>query len=220
MVADPRALFRLGKTAIADRAAIEIAGTFGLGSNAALFITTVAAALFVATLLLPAAAAAVYVRLRRLQREKSLREATLEGTSGSEGYLGMLRSALDYRFADVGFHLKYAEALVARGRHADAAVEARLILVQDPYNFNGNLLLANLYYTLGLYDDCAVCERYLAVSGCFGSSPSCATSVGQGPVDSLTPGRPVRRRPAMDSPPWPAVRRPRMSPSSCSKPRW
>ena len=163
------ALFRLGKTAIADRAAIEVAGTFGLGSNAALFITTVAAAMFVATLLLPAAAAAVYVRLRRLQREKSLREATLEGTSGSEGYLEMLRSALDYRFADVGFHLKYAEALVARGRHADAAVEARLILVQDPYNFNGNLLLANLYYTLGLYDDCtAVCERYLAVSGyCF-----------------------------------------------------
>jgi hypothetical protein len=43
------------------------------------------------------------------------------------------------------------------------------MLVQDPYNFNGNLLLANTYYILGLYDDCAaVCERYLDVSGyCF-----------------------------------------------------
>ena len=51
----------------------------------------------------------------------------------------------------------------------EAAVEARLLLDQDPYHFNGNLLLANAYYALGLYEDCAaVCDAYLAVAGhCF-----------------------------------------------------
>ena len=48
-------------------------------------------------------------------------------------------------------------------------MEAQLLLRQDPYHFNGNLLLANAYYTLGLHEDCLkVCESYLEVSGyCF-----------------------------------------------------
>lgn len=118
---------------------------------------------------LPAIAASGYVGLRRLRREKLLRDAALHGGAGTDRYLDLLRDALDFRFADVGFHLKYAEALVSRGRVADAAVEARLALEQDSYNFNGNLLLANAYYNLSLWEDCAVvCERYLAVSGyCF-----------------------------------------------------
>jgi hypothetical protein len=65
--------------------------------------------------------------------------------------------------------LKYAETLFARGRVKEAAVEARLLLDQDAYHFNGNLLLANAYHALGLLEDCLeVCDRYLAVSGyCF-----------------------------------------------------
>src|SRR5205807_120174 len=87
----------------------------------------------------------------------------------SERYLDVLRATLDTRFRDVGLHLKYAEALFARGRVKEAAVEAELLLYQDPYHFNGNLLLANAYYTLGLRADCAAaCDRYLAVGGyCF-----------------------------------------------------
>ncbi len=120
-------------------------------------------------IILPAWAAYVYVGLRRRQREKVLRDAALISGKNSDRYLEVLRSSLDYRYADVAFHLKYAEALVSRGRHRNAAVEARLILEQDPYNFNGNLLLANSYYTLGLHADCtAVCEAYLDISGyCF-----------------------------------------------------
>ncbi len=51
----------------------------------------------------------------------------------------------------------------------EAAVEARILLRQDPYHFNGNLLLANAYFALGLDAECAdVCEEYLKVSGyCF-----------------------------------------------------
>jgi hypothetical protein len=147
------------------------------GSSALTAVITMLAATMVAFMAIlqvfaifaPIVAASIYVGLRRRQREKVLRDAALQSGTGSDEYLNVLRRALDYRFADVGFHLKYAEALVARGRHADAVVEARLILEQDPYHFNGNLLLANSYYVLGLYADCAeVCGNYLAVSGyCF-----------------------------------------------------
>jgi hypothetical protein len=120
-------------------------------------------------LLLPGYAGGLLVQMRRLQREQALRRAASESGTGSERYLETLAQTLDSRFEDVGLHLKYAEALFARGRHQAAAVEARLLLGQDPYHFNGNLLLANAYHALDLWDDAIqVCDRYLAVSGyCF-----------------------------------------------------
>src|SRR5262249_10404289 len=118
---------------------------------------------------LPVIAGGQYAKQRRLQRERLLRDIALDAGTGSDQYLAALRQSLDSRFEDVGLHLKYAEALFGRGQIKDAAVEARLLLHQDPYNFNGNLLLANAYYALGLIADCAdVCDRYLDVSGyCF-----------------------------------------------------
>jgi tRNA A-37 threonylcarbamoyl transferase component Bud32 len=125
--------------------------------------------LYIVYLFLPVIAGALYATLRRLERERMLRNAARQEGEGSDRYLQALRDALDTRFEDVGLHLKYAEALFARGRVKEATVEARLLLDQDPYHFNGNLLLANAYHALGLLEDClAVCDRYLAVSGyCF-----------------------------------------------------
>jgi DNA-binding SARP family transcriptional activator len=118
---------------------------------------------------LPIIGGSLFAALRRSQREKLLRDLAREGDAGSDRYLEVLREALDSRFEDVGLHLRYAEALFARGRVKEAAVEARLLIQQDPYHFNGNLLLANAYYSLGLYPECVrVCDDYLAVSGyCF-----------------------------------------------------
>ncbi len=122
-----------------------------------------------ARIFLPVVACALFAGLRRLQREKLLLDLARDEGSGSEEYLDALRQSLDTRFEDVGLHLKYAEALFARGRVKEAAVEARILLRQDPYHFNGNLLLANAYFALGLDAECAdVCEEYLKVSGyCF-----------------------------------------------------
>jgi eukaryotic-like serine/threonine-protein kinase len=107
--------------------------------------------------------------LRRRRRALALRRAALEAGDDADRYLGAMRAFLDDRFEDVAFHLKYVEALLARGRLKEVAVEARILLLQDPYNFQGNLLLANAYSALGLLDDClAVCDAYLAVAGyCF-----------------------------------------------------
>jgi tRNA A-37 threonylcarbamoyl transferase component Bud32 len=125
--------------------------------------------LYVVYIFLPVIAGVLYATLRRLERERMLRNAARQEGEDSERYLQALRDALDTRFEDVGLHLKYAETLFARGRVKEAAVEARLLLDQDAYHFNGNLLLANAYHALGLLEDClAVCDRYLAVSGyCF-----------------------------------------------------
>jgi hypothetical protein len=115
-------------------------------------------------LFLPIVGSYYYGKMRRLQREQALRRLVLESDTGSDTQLRAMAAMLDSRFEDVGFHLRYAEMLFARGDYRRAAVEARLLLVQDPYHFNGNLLLANAYYVLGSYAKClAVCKDYLAV---------------------------------------------------------
>jgi serine/threonine-protein kinase len=126
-------------------------------------------AAYLGYIFLPVIAGALFGTLRRLQRDRVLRDAAGHAGADADRYLQALRDSLDSRFEDVGLHLKYAEALFARGRVTEAAVEARLLLGQDPYHFNGNLLLANAYHALGLAEDCvAVCDRYLEVTGyCF-----------------------------------------------------
>jgi hypothetical protein len=138
----------------------------GLATAAVAFLGVV---LVILSFVLPVAAGTLFASLRRLRREKLLRDLARQGDAGSDRYLDALRSAVDSRFEDVGLHLKYAEALFAAGRLASAAVEARLLLRQDPYHFAGNLLLANAYHQLRLYPECVeVCDRYLEVSGyCF-----------------------------------------------------
>jgi hypothetical protein len=135
------------------------------GELAFLLVIVVVVGYFFTTILAPVFACAAYARTSRLRRERVLLRAAAAGT-GSDEYLALLRRELDFRYEDVGFHLKYAEALAARGDDRAAAVEARLLLVQDPYHFTGNLLLAQCYYRLGLLADAeAVCDAYLAVAG-------------------------------------------------------
>jgi hypothetical protein len=141
--------------------------TFGEVGMALFGIVVSAFILFV--LFLPVIGSAAYAAVRRTRREQTLLKAALAGQAGSDEFLALMRDMVDTRIEDVGFHLRYAELLYARGDHRQAAVEARLITVQDPYHFNANLLLANAYYALRLYGEClTVCDEYLAVTGyCF-----------------------------------------------------
>jgi Protein kinase domain len=136
------------------------------GSAAPMVAAILILVLFVLTLLIPVVASAAYANLRRARREQALLDAALAGQTGSDEFLTLMRNMIDTRFEDVGFHLRYTELLYARGDTRAAAVEAQLITVQDPYHFDANLLLANAYHALGLYDDCRrVCDDYLAVTG-------------------------------------------------------
>jgi uncharacterized protein HemY len=114
---------------------------------------------------LPVVGSAAYVAWRRARREQTLWHVALEGHAGDDRFLATMRGMVDSRIEDVGFHLRYAELLFARKDYPAAAVEAQLLLEQDPYHFNGNLLLANAYAALGLWEDClTVCHEYLQVT--------------------------------------------------------
>jgi hypothetical protein len=146
-------------------AVFRLVGSVGDPTAAMLIMGGYQAALVVAGIAVPVLACTAYARASRLRRERVLLRAAAAGT-GSDEYLALLRRELDFRYEDVGFHLKYAEALAARGDDRAAAVEARLLLVQDPYHFDGNLLLAQCYARLGLFADAGrVCDAYLAVAG-------------------------------------------------------
>jgi serine/threonine-protein kinase len=118
---------------------------------------------------LPVIGSALYATWRRVRREQTLWGVALGDRADSDRFLTTMRDMVDTRIEDVSFHLRYAELLFVRGDCRAASVEARLLLVQDPYHFNGNLLLANASAALGLWDDCLrVCDEYLQVAGyCF-----------------------------------------------------
>jgi eukaryotic-like serine/threonine-protein kinase len=139
------------------------------GVPAAVLFTGFLVLVLILSLLLPVIGSAAYANLRRAGRERALVDAAVAGRAGSAEFLDLMRDLVATRFEDVGFHLRYAELLYARGDHRAAAVEARLITVQDPYHFEANLLLANAYLALGLARECRrVCDDYLAVTGyCF-----------------------------------------------------
>jgi serine/threonine-protein kinase len=140
-----------------------------LGVPATILFSGLLILVLVLSILLPVVGSAAYANLRRAGRERALVDAAVAGRAGSAEFLGLMRDLLATRFEDVGFHLRYAELLYARGDVRAAAVEARLITVQDPYHFDANLLLANAYQALGLTRECRrVCDDYLAVTGyCF-----------------------------------------------------
>jgi hypothetical protein len=117
------------------------------------------------SIVLPLVGCAAYAGWRRARREQALWEVALRHDAGDDRFLEVMRGMVDTRTEDVGFHLRYAELLFARGDYAAAAVEAQLVLDQDQYHFNGNLLLANAYASLGLWEDClTVCHDYLQVT--------------------------------------------------------
>lgn len=139
-----------------------------LPREAYLLLSVIPFVFMILAIVLPVLACNSFAKAQRLRREQVLLRAKALGQSPDE-FLALLRRELEYRYEDVGFHERYAEGLAAVGDDRAAAVEARLLLVQDPYHFTGNLLLAQCYYRLGLLDDAAaVCDAYLRVAGyCF-----------------------------------------------------
>lgn len=110
-----------------------------------------------------------FTQARRLSREMAMRRAIADSASRPDEQLQQMEAFVRAHPEDANFYQRYVETLLAQSRPKDAAVEARLLLDEDPYSPGANLLLAHAYYQLGLYDQCvAVANAYLAVSGyCF-----------------------------------------------------
>jgi hypothetical protein len=114
-------------------------------------------------------AAYFFAVARRNRRDLALRELLRQSSTDPDKYLHVLKSLSNLHSRDTHIQQKYVEGLVSRGRLSEAAVEAQLIIENDPYNFGAHLLLAHAYFELGCTAQCSVvCTRYLEVSGyCF-----------------------------------------------------
>lgn len=118
------------------------------------------------SLIFIAAAYNNFLEIRNLEKSKFVMNVLRGDFSGDEDLFKALKSFLLINWEDINLHLKYIELLIFRNRYQEAVTEARILLITDPYNFGGNILLAHSYFELGLYEDCtSVCNNYLSISG-------------------------------------------------------
>ncbi|QDS91231.1 Serine/threonine-protein kinase StkP [Rosistilla ulvae] len=111
----------------------------------------------------------LFSRIRYLQRGRDLRRSITENAGDSSMQLKILETMAQERSEDLGVRQKYAETLLANDKVKQAAVEAKLMLDDDPYNMEAGMLLAHSYFELRLYQEAiGVCDSFLAVAGyCF-----------------------------------------------------
>ncbi|MDJ0681333.1 MAG: tetratricopeptide repeat protein [Xenococcaceae cyanobacterium MO_167.B52] len=105
-------------------------------------------------------------KIKQLQENLLLHRILRQSSRDSENIISLLKRFIDIHWQNLNIRQKYIELLLLEGKVEEAIVEAKLALEVDPYNFGINLLLANGYFEVGLYEQCIqVCNSYLAVSG-------------------------------------------------------
>jgi len=106
-----------------------------------------------------------YAEAKRLNDNLILHKLLRESSKDRHKIIGTLKKFIDVDWTNINIRQKYIELLLLDKRIEEAIVETQLSLKIDPYNFGLNLLLANGYFDIGLYDDCLrVCNQYLSVT--------------------------------------------------------
>ena len=105
-------------------------------------------------------------KVKRLKETLFLRRALRNASLDDKEIISLLKEYVNLNLVNINIRQKYIELLFLNGQFKEALVESKLSLEVDPYNFGLNLLLANSYFEVGLYDECIqVCDGYLAVTG-------------------------------------------------------
>jgi serine/threonine-protein kinase len=105
-------------------------------------------------------------KVKRLKETLFLRRALRNASLDDKEIISLLKEYVNLNLVNINIRQKYIELLLLNGQFKEALVESKLSLEVDPYNFGLNLLLANSYFEVGLYDECIqVCNGYLAVTG-------------------------------------------------------
>jgi len=105
-------------------------------------------------------------KVKRLKETLFLRRALRNASLDDKEIISLLKEYVNLNLVNINIRQKYIELLFLNGQFKEALVESKLSLEVDPYNFGLNLLLANSYFEVGLYDECIqVCNGYLAVTG-------------------------------------------------------
>jgi serine/threonine protein kinase len=105
-------------------------------------------------------------KVRSLQEDLILYKTLREASESRETIINLLKNFVDRNWGNINLRQKHIELLLLDGQLENAVVESKLLLEVDPYDFGANLLLANSYLEIGLYEECVqVCNSYLALSG-------------------------------------------------------
>lgn len=102
---------------------------------------------------------------RLLERDRFLLRSLRTQAFDDQKVIEILRNYIDRNPEELFVRQRLTELYSFTGRLKEAAVEAKLVLSIDPYNFSASLLLGESYARLGLRREAvAVCDGYLAVS--------------------------------------------------------
>jgi serine/threonine-protein kinase len=105
-------------------------------------------------------------KTKRLKESLFIRRALRNASLDDEKTMSLLKNFVDLNSGNMNVRQKYIELLLLNEQAKEAVVESKLSLEIDPYNFGINLLLANSYFEVGLYEECIkVCDGYLAITG-------------------------------------------------------
>jgi serine/threonine protein kinase len=105
-------------------------------------------------------------KVKLLQEDLILYKTLREASKNRATIINLLKNFVDRNWGNINLYQKYIELLLLDGQIETAIVESKILIQIDPYDFGANLLLANGYLEVGLYEECVqVCNNYLALSG-------------------------------------------------------
>jgi hypothetical protein len=105
----------------------------------------------------------LFVGLLRLARD--LRRLTTVASRGGKDLTSWLLDQVDSDPGDMALRMELARAFLGEGNPKRAAVQAKLVLDRDPYNYDAVLCLVTALEALGQRAICnQICDRYLAVN--------------------------------------------------------
>jgi hypothetical protein len=105
----------------------------------------------------------LFIRMQGLRRE--LKRLSSSTSAGEAGLTNWLLQQLAWDPGNLAIRTELARAFLAEQNPTRAAVQARLVIDRDPYNYEATLLLATALRALRQHSVCArICQRYLAAN--------------------------------------------------------
>jgi serine/threonine-protein kinase len=106
-----------------------------------------------------------FIKIKRIESNLVIYKVLKDSINNRKQLILSLKDFVDLNWTNINIRQKYIELLLLDEKFEEAIVEAKVSLEVDQYNFGLNLLLANGYFSAGLYEDCIqVCDTYLALS--------------------------------------------------------
>ena len=122
--------------------------------------------LFLANISISIVAVNFFTKIKKLRDNLFLHNLLDKESISKQELMEVLKKFINVNWSNLNVRQKYIEFLLSDLKVEEAIVESKLTLKGvDPYNFNLTLLLANSYFSVGLYDECIdLCNHYLAFS--------------------------------------------------------